>query len=87
MNKVKMDTIGDCLKVMEGDVLADDGGGLGQLTIAELEDARWKALAILMRDLLQGEGYDMSWPVSRESEPQKPDGKKRGISWWGGYKE
>lgn len=83
-----MDTIGDCLKVMEGDVLADDGGGLGQLTIAELEDARWKALALFLGELAESQGVELDRAILSEAkEPQKPDGKKRGISWWGGYKE
>lgn len=69
----KPETMRDCLEVMENSVH---------------EEMRWKALSLFLGEVAESQGVDLDRAIFSEAkEPQRPDGKARGISWWGGRKE
>ena len=68
MKDGKPETVGECLKVMEGNVP---------------EERKWQALAILLRDRLLGEGVSMDSKVSGPGELEVGDSpRKEAVGIW-----
>ena len=68
MKDGKPETLGECLEVMEA---ADSYKGR-----EVVDEARWQALAIFLREIALAEGCDLDYKIE-EPEPMKPEEIKR----------